>query len=317
MKKMCIVCILLAAVLFSLPAGGIGEEPLSSGKEEAVSARVEIFVSILPQKGIVEQIGGTGVAGEVLVKPGESPHTFEPSPKQVMAIGEADALFTLGFPFEKRLVGKLASSDGAVTLFAMDRGIERRHLQEHQHEGEEHDAHQDHSDDDAHEDEHKGMPDPHVWLGPPQLEQMARNTYEGLAEADPARRDQYKENLDTYLRELQRADSQIKEALAPYQGKSILVFHPAFGYFCDHYGINQIHIEIEGKSPTPRQLENLIKEARKKDVHIIFVQPQFDKKSAQAVAEAIDGTVVPLDPLHENVLQNLKIIAEKVGEALR
>jgi zinc transport system substrate-binding protein len=314
-KKLTLSAVLFLALIFALAAEGTAENETETDSTK----KVQVFVSILPQKGVVERIGGTGVAVEALVKPGESPHTFEPSPKQVMAIGSADALFTLGFPFEKRLVGKLASSDGAVTLFSMDRGITRRHLQEHRHEEGEQDAHQDHSDDDDNEEghEHEGMPDPHVWLGPPQLERLARNTYEGLAEVDPANRDQYKKNLDAYLEELHRIDSQISEVMAPYRGRSVLVFHPAFGYFCDHYGIDQLHIEIEGKSPTPRQLESLIAKAREENIRIIFVQPQFDKKSAQAVAEAIDGTVVPLNPLHEHVLQNLEIIAEKVEEALR
>ncbi|MFH1742105.1 MAG: zinc ABC transporter substrate-binding protein, partial [bacterium] len=107
------------------------------------------------------------------------------------------------------------------------------------------------------------------------------------------------------------------DLLKPYRGESFYVFHPAFGYFGDAYGLKQEAVELEGKAPTPRQLSTLIKKARTENVRIIFVQPQFDKKSAEAVSNSIDGAVVPMDPLAKDVLKNLEEMAMKVGKALK
>ena len=81
--------------------------------------------------------------------------------------------------------------------------------------------------------------------------------------------------------------------------------------------MHQEAVEVEGKSPTPRQLYSLLTRAKTDKVKIVFVQPQFDRKSAQAIANGIGGEVVPLDPLAEDVVGNLKIMAEKIQSALK
>jgi zinc transport system substrate-binding protein len=221
-----------------------------------------------------------------------------------MKVGRADIFFTLGFPFEQRVVSKLTSGSTVIEVFAADNGVQRRHLESHTFAEKE--SHQEH-----------GMRDPHVWLGPPQLKTLAENTFEGLTTVAPEHREDFAENLDRFLEQLEQVDSEIAAALQGYKGKKILVFHPAFGYFCDHYEIQQVPIEIEGKSPSPKQIEQIIKQARKDNIRILFVQPQFDRKSAEKIAEVIDGAVVSLNPLHEDVLENLREIAEKIQPALR
>jgi zinc transport system substrate-binding protein len=96
-----------------------------------------------------------------------------------------------------------------------------------------------------------------------------------------------------------------------------MVFHPAFGYFTDYYGLNQIAVEMEGKSPGPKQIESIINQARKSDIRVIFVQPRFDPKSAETIASVIGGKVVTIDPLERNILQNLLDIAKKIRDALK
>ena len=113
-----------------------------------------------------------------------------------------------------------------------------------------------------------------------------------------------------------RVDAELEEILRPLRGEALFVFHPAFGYFADRYGLEQIAIEIEGREPGPRQLEEIIEHAKEQGVRVIFVQPQFSKKSAETVARAIDGAVVPIDPLAYDWLDNLKRIGEKVRQGL-
>ena len=159
--------------------------------------------------------------------------------------------------------------------------------------------------------------DPHIWLSPPLLARLARNTAMALAAADPEGREQYQANLESYLERARATDRRIAALLAPLEGAPLFVFHPAFGYFADTYGLVQIAVETEGKEPSPRALTALIKHARQAGARVIFVQPQFDRKSAEAVAQGIGGAVVPLDPLARDVLANLEAMASAVDDALR
>jgi zinc transport system substrate-binding protein len=95
------------------------------------------------------------------------------------------------------------------------------------------------------------------------------------------------------------------------------VFHPAYGYFGDAYGLKQIAIQLGGKEPTARQLAKLIQLAKEEGVRVLFVQPQFSKKSAEALAKAIGGAVIPLDDLAPDYLRNLQDMAVKLDSALQ
>ncbi len=302
----------------------------------AEAAKLETFVSIPPQAYLVERIGGRHVGVGVLVKPGQEPHTFEPTPRQIMALGRARLYFAVDMPFEERLVEKIR---GIPTLKIVDtaKGVKKRRMRgdhEHAHHGERaheehgheppdghaaegHDADDGHGETDAHdaEREHEAL-DPHIWLSPPLLKIQARNIADALTAADPAHAEDYAQNLARFIKDLDAVDARIRKLLKPFEGEPFYVFHPAFGYFGDAYGLRQEAVELEGKSPTPRRLGELIAQARGDGVHIIFVQPQFNKASAQVVADAIDGAVVPMDPLARDVLKNLQDMASSVNKAL-
>ena len=161
---------------------------------------------------------------------------------------------------------------------------------------------------------HEGL-DPHVWLSPLNLKIMAAEMARAMIASDPANKATYEKNLSETTRILDQVHQKIEQKLAPYQGASFYVFHPAFGYFAHTYHLQQQAIETGGKSPTPRQLSSLITQAKASKARVIFVQPQFDPRSAQAIANAIHGEVVPLDPLAEDVAANLEIMATKIQAA--
>jgi len=315
----------LAAVSTLAGCGGRGDEGGGRSADRATEV-VDVFVSIAPQQYFVQRIGGPRVTVDVMVPPGESPHTYSPSPRKVVALGGSDIYFTLGLPFETRLIEKIRGVGPDLMIVSADRGIDRRRLEDHGHGHfeEEHAADEPGLADETragdeahHEDEApKGEPDPHIWLGPDNIARIARNTRDGLVRAAPAYRSEFDGRLAELLEDIESVDRRIHELMDPYEGRRVLVFHPAFGYFTDAYGLEQIAIEIEGKSPTPRQLEALIGRARRENVRIIFVQAQFDRTAAEKVAEAIDGAVVPLDPLSPDVLANLREIADRIAAAL-
>jgi len=145
---------------------------------------------------------------------------------------------------------------------------------------------------------------------------MAATIARALQAADPTHAADYQANLRALQDDLAALDAKLAQALAPLKGRQLFVYHPAFGYFADAYGLKQVPVEVEGKEPTARQLAGLVDRARAAGARVIFVQPQFAPKSAEAVAKAIGGAVVPLDDLAKNYIANLSDMADKVRTAL-
>jgi len=267
------------------------------------SDSLSIAVSILPQAFFAERVGGGHVTVSVLVGEGQSPHAYEPTPKQVARLSDARALLTIGVPFERQLLPKVRSTFPDLHIADLRTGLTLRTLAcAHDH----HDGH-----DHAH-----GEKDPHVWLSPRNAKVIATNTAAELKKLDPAHAADYDANLAKLLADLDALDASIAKALAPLKGQTLLVYHPAFGYFADAYGLKQEAVELEGKEPTARRLAELIDEAKADGAKVIFVQKQFSAQSAAALAEAIGGAVVPIDPLARDYIANLQSMADKVVAAL-
>lgn len=280
-----------------------------SGPAPSESDRpVNVFVSILPQAGLVEAIGGERVRVQVLVRPGESPATYQPTPRQIAALGEADVYFRIGVAFETLMLEKMVAILKGRPVVDTRRGIALRPMAEpHGHGENEAEA----------EGERSGAMDPHIWLDPRNVAIQAVTVRDALVRLDPAGRATYEANARQYIGEMERLDREIRHTLAPFKGGEFFVYHPSFGYFADAYGLRQIAVETGGREPGPRQLAHLIEQAREHDVHVIFVQPQFDRKNARTIARAIDGVVVELDPLAPDAAVNLRAMAESIARHLR
>jgi zinc transport system substrate-binding protein len=123
-------------------------------------------------------------------------------------------------------------------------------------------------------------------------------------------------NLASLVDDLEELDAELSEVLAPLAGESVYVFHPAFGYFTDAYGLTQVAVEVGGMEPSARELVRLTRQAAEDSVRVVFVQPQFSSRSAEAIAAEIGGAVVAIDPLSANYLENLRGIAAEIRSAL-
>lgn len=266
----------------------------------AKAGDLSVFVSIAPQKHFVEKIAGDRVDVHIMVPSGATPHTFEPSPGMMKKLARADAYFSIGGTFEKAWRKKIKSANPDIPFFETDRGIQKMPSTErHAHT---HDSDNDHLD----------APDPHIWLSPPLAMLQARNIFTDLLQIDPAGREQYESNYAAFISEVVALDIKLKKMLSP--GTEFMVYHPAWGYFADAYGLKQIAVEIEGKAPKARQVQKLIRHAREKDIHMIMVQPQISSRNAEMIAREIDGRTVVADPLAENWADNLLRIGEVIGK---
>jgi zinc transport system substrate-binding protein len=291
-----------------------------------VSAKspVNVQVSILPQKYCVERIGKDRVNVDVLVKPGKSPEIYSPSPDQIKTLMASDIYFRIGIDFENGLMGKIESVAGLKIVDTRE-GIPLRDMAAHHHEGEDHDAGhaegEDHDHDaDHHEDQkhsaHTGK-DPHIWMSPDNVKIQAHTIFQALVQIDPEGREAYQANYDALIKDLDALDLLLKEVFKPLQGENLFVFHPAFGYLTDRYGLRQIAVETMGKAPKGKDLSNIIKLAKKEKTRVIFVQPQFDRSAAEKIASAINGVVVSIDPLAFDYPANMETMAKTIAGALK
>jgi zinc transport system substrate-binding protein len=175
------------------------------------------------------------------------------------------------------------------------------------------DAH-DCSGEHATEHDHSGR-DPHFWLGTQQLRQFINAAAHVIIAADPEHAVTYEQNQARLIARLEAVHAQNLTLLRPYHNRIFFVYHPAFGYFARTYNLQQQAVETTGRQPGPRSIAALIKQARDAGVHTIFVQPQSDTKSAQTIAAALHGNIVPLDPLAKDALQNLEIMAQAIAHS--
>ena len=287
-------------LLAALPACRRDTRPAESTVE---NGSLPVFVSIPPQKYFVERLGGDYVKVSVMLPPGQSPATYEPTPKQMVELSAAQAYFKIGLPFEHALLDKIAKTIANLEIVDTCANIELHRMAEPHHHGHSHDCDHDHT---------AGELDPHTWMDPQAAKLQVQTICRTLCRLDPTHAPQYRENGGKLEQELDAVDAQIAELLAPWRGRDFYVFHPAFGYFAKRYGLVQVAVEAGGKEPTAKQLGTLIERAKAANVKLIFVQPQFSDRSARTVAESIGGAVVAMDPMAENYLDNLLEIASKI-----
>ncbi|WP_338053468.1 metal ABC transporter solute-binding protein, Zn/Mn family [Rhabdochromatium marinum] len=295
--------LLLPLLLVMLPTLGFAE-PL------------RVFASVVPVQTFIQTIGGDQVDARVMVRPGFNPATYEPTPQQIAALAEAELYVRIGVPFEQAWMERIRSANPKMQVIDAREGIALRQLEAHTHDEHAHDDHQH----DEHEHEHDGHDeheqDPHVWTSPPLVIQIAGVIRETLTELDPAHAEEFTRNHAAFVAELQALDQELHAQLDPLPNRKFMVFHPAWGYFADTYGLTQVPIEREGKEPGARALAALIEQAKEDGIRVIFVQPQFDQRQAREVAQNINGAVIAVDPLAVDYVGNLRRVGREFAQAL-
>jgi zinc transport system substrate-binding protein len=301
----------LCAVLLLLSGCGRNSSPSTAASD----GKIKLYGLIPPVVWLASQIGGDKVSCDVLVPPGQSVHSYKPTPRDIARLLAADYYLLIGLPMENSTIRKVLA-DSKTKIVDITTGIKRRQISaadscDHDHD---HDHGHAHDHDHSH-DKHEQFYDTHVWMSPANNLEMAEAICRLLEEIDPAGKDTYRANLNTLIEKIRAVDASLVKQLAPWKGKKFMVYHPAFGYFADHYGMVQEAVETGGKSPTPKQLEKLVKEARAENVKLIFVQPQFPQNSAQAISEALGAEIIMVDPQRSDILAVYQDIADHLTKS--
>jgi len=274
----------------------------SCGKQEKPAGKIGVATTILPQAEFVRNLGGNKVEVTVMVPPGANLHIYEPTPAQMKELARAK-LYVMtgsGVEFELAWMDKIIQSNKNLVVVDCSKGIQLIEMKEHNHE-----------DIKGTEKEPYHGKDPHIWLSPKNAKIMVENIYVGLVKVDPVNKDFYNQNKIKYLQQLDKLNKKIKDGLKDIQNRNFMVFHPAWGYFAKDYNLKQLPVEIEGKEPSAKDISYLIDIARKNNIKVVFVSPQFNPKSAAVIAQGIGGKIVFIDPLAENYIQNMLLILDK------
>jgi zinc transport system substrate-binding protein len=274
----------LCSVVFalSLALGLAGCSP--SGSPGGGPPRV--VVSVLPQKFFIDRLAGDEVRVEVMIPPGASPAVYEPTLAQRLALEGAALYVKVGHPafaFERAWLDELLADRPGLPVVDCAAGLE------------------------------PGRGDPHVWVAPRLGLQMATRIEAALEELLPEHRPALQERLAAFRTEIEALDAELKATLAGSKDRSFFVYHPAWGYFADAYGLRQVAVEHEHRQPDARELAALIELAKQSRPPVIFVQPQFDSTAAKTLALEIGARVEPLDPLAYDWAANLRRVAQAVA----
>jgi zinc transport system substrate-binding protein len=265
---------------------------------------IGLLVTIVPQAEIVEFIGGEYVDVTIMVPAGQDPHSFEPTPDQMMKVAQATAYFKVGSGVEFEVVhmDTILEQNSDLQIFDCSEDITILSFDEHYGQG-------DHHEDEQEEHYHKGT-DPHIWTSPVNFKKMAEKVYTGLIEIDQNHQEEYYTNYQAYISKLDNLHANVSNLLLSYEDKSFMVYHPAWGYFGDTYNLKMIAIEDKGKQPGPAGIGAIITQAKEENITVIFVAPQFDTSSAETIAAEIEGKVVFANPLMSDYVATTIKLAE-------
>ncbi|WP_368113722.1 zinc ABC transporter substrate-binding protein [Bacteroides sp. RTP21281st1_E4_RTP21281_210402] len=291
-------CLLLAACTgrASKSNNGDGEKPV-------------ITVTLEPQRYFTEAIAGDKFKVVSMVPKGSSPETYDPVPQQLVSLGDSKAYFRIGYiGFEQAWMERLMNNTPHIQVFDTSKGIDLI-LNNGDH---------DHGHGHGPRDGHTHAVEPHVWNSTTNALIIAGNTYKALSQLDKANDAYYMARYDSLCQRIQHTDSLIRQQLsAPEAAKAFMIYHPALSYFARDYGLHQISIEEGGKEPSPAQLKELIDLCQTEDVRVIFVQPEFDKRNAETIAQQTGTKVVPINPLsydwEEEMLNVAKALAPQTA----
>jgi zinc transport system substrate-binding protein len=282
------------------------------------NGKLMVAADIVPLADFCRAVGGERVEVETLVPPGASPHTYELTSGQMRFLSQADVLAIVGLeliPWADQVFAKVDNPD-LLTVVAGD-AVPLSELIPTGKDGTQ-----------AEEEGEHSAYNPHVWLDPSLCVYIVEALRDGFAQADPGNASYYEMNAQAYIEELRKLDVDIEEEVATFADRKFVSFHSSWDYFARRYDLEQVGVieELPGKEPSVSDIAGLIDRVAAQEVKAIFVEPQFDPRAAQAIAEESGGSVVvvtldplgdPGDPERNTYTKSMRANVAAMGEVLR
>jgi zinc transport system substrate-binding protein len=285
-----------------------------SSKEERSSC--DVLVSVPPYLYFIEQLTSGQLTALSLVPDGANPHIYEPSPKEVEKAHQAKVWIRLSESFEKKIYKSLRAQNKNLIIVNLAEDISLPSLSDeielcsgdsHTHCSHGHCHHCSNSDS-------RECKDLHIWLSLRLAQEQAALIAKALIQAYPDKKELIETNLKHLNESFQSTDALFATHLAPYKGDSILVSHPAFGYFCHDYGLSQLSIEHEGKDPLPNRITSLLDCAKKKQIRVVLTQAQYNNKGAEMIGKKLELPIHEIDPYSKDYLTNMNYLAHVIAD---
>jgi zinc transport system substrate-binding protein len=244
---------------------------------------LRISVSVPPQQYLVERIGNEFVDVQVILKPGDSPETFDPSAKQISKLNSTQLYFRIGVAFEKKWITLLKKNNTQIKVIDCCEDIIGNHSL---------------------------SLDNHVWTSARNLQLIAAIVKNELIKADPLHTLEFEQNYLDLIVELEQLDNEIYALLNQRRTDYFIISHAALGHFANDYGLIQMSLENEGKELGAHSLVNIVRQARLEKIRTLFVQKQHSSATALAFANEIGAQLIEVDLLDSDYLTNLRSITK-------
>lgn len=262
----------------------------SDNARENATDKINVATTIAPLAEFVRAVGGDRVAVTVVVPPGAEPHTFEPTPSLMVDLARADLYIMNGAGLEF-WIDRLLEANKDMTVIDSSKGIGLI-------------------------SESEDEMDPHIWISLKNAAVQVQNICSGLIQVDPANRDYYYHNRDSYLEQLKALDGELNSSFAASKKKIFVVHHPAWTYFARDYALEQVPLMENEKEPGPKYLSQVIDLARQNNITTIFIEPEFNPKSAEVIAREMNASITTLDPLAADYLNNMRYAGWAIASSL-
>lgn len=260
-------------------------------QQEKGEDKIRVVVSIPPLYEFVKEIGKDRVDVEILLPPGANPHTFEPTPKQIKYLQNADLIIINGGGLEFWIEDLLKLKGAKAKVIDTSKGVQLIY------EGE--------------------RANPHIWLSPKNAKIQVENIYRALIEIEPSFKYYYYQNKEKYIKKLEELDEYAKQKFKNKDRRTILSLHSAWAYLARDYNLTLITILENDREPSPKHVMWVIKKAREEKISHIIVENELNPKSAEVIAKEINATLVFVEPLSTNYVQSMYENIDKINEALQ
>ena len=277
-----------------------------------------VSVTMEPQRFFAGRIAGDRYQIHCVVPVGQSPESYDPTPRQMIELSESVAYLQIGYiGFERAWMPAIREQNPDLPLYDLSKGvalIETAEEEEADEDANESAAEADHDHDHHHDHHHHGGVDPHIWNSIGGARQIALNTRNAFQQIDPAHAADYEARYQELLQEIETTRQELDRLLIPLQGTSFIIYHPALTYLAAEYGLHQHCLEMDGKEPSPAQLKRLVDLARSEQVAVVFVQPEFDQKNAEIMAAESGCHLVRINPLNADWSGEMLRIAKALSD---
>ena len=303
-RVMAVLALIGAAICSAL---GCSESPPSVS---AGDAPISVLVTVAPLADLVRQVAGDKINVVTLIPAGREPETFAPKAAEIRNLTCCRLFFRIGLASEEPLLPKLREICPDLTVVDLREGLPTL--------ADSHAAHEEHEEHDAHEAGEEcrcstdGI-DPHLWMSPLLAGKMAETITRNLEKIDPAHADVYRAGREGFAERLAALQGEIHDRLKSLPNRTIYVFHPAYGYYCREFCLEQRAIESGGRAPKPKELAELSRQMKAEKVERIIVQPEFNRSAADALAESLSVQIAVHSPLEEDYFRNLRRLTDLIA----